>query len=131
MFDTKAFIDTDDLEILFRPLDIDEIDRAETLLVVVSDILREEARKVNKDLDLLSEDPSYKNLLSSVVADIVGRALMTSTNREPMTQLSESALGYSFQGSFLVPGGGLFIKKDELKRLGLRRQRYGVINPYD
>ena len=33
-------------------------------------------------------------------------------------------------GSFLVPGGGLFIKKSELARLGLRRQRMGVIEPY-
>ena len=30
----------------------------------------------------------------------------------------------------LVPGGGLFIKDTELKRLGLKRQRYGVIDPY-
>ena len=28
-------------------------------------------------------------------------------------------------------GGGLFIKKTELARLGLRRQRYGVMEPYD
>jgi hypothetical protein len=55
---------------------------------------------------------------------------MTSTDQEPMTQMSESALGYSFQGSFLVPGGGLFIKKSELARLGLKRQRYGVIDFY-
>ena len=48
-----------------------------------------------------------------------------------MTQMTQSALGYSFQGSFLVPGGGLFIKKSELARLGLRKQRYGVIEPYE
>ncbi|MBT0881660.1 phage Gp19/Gp15/Gp42 family protein, partial [Campylobacter sp. 2018MI27] len=46
------------------------------------------------------------------------------------TQMTESALGYSYSGSFLVPGGGLFIKDTELKRLGLKRQRYGVIDPY-
>ena len=53
---------------------------------------------------------------------------MTSTDSEPMTQFSESALGYSASGTFLVPGGGLFIKSSELARLGLKRQKYGVID---
>lgn len=44
-----------------------------------------------------------------------------------MSQYSESALGYTVSGTFLVPGGGLFVKKSELERLGLRRQRIGVI----
>ena len=69
--------------------------------------------------------------MKSVVVDIVARTLMTSTNQEPMTQYSESALGYSVSGSFLVPGGGLFIKDSELKRLGLKKQRYGIIDFYD
>ena len=30
----------------------------------------------------------------------------------------------------LISGGGLFIKKSELARLGLRRQRMGVIELY-
>ena len=55
---------------------------------------------------------------------------MTSTEGEPMTQMSESALGYSVSGTYLVPGGGLFIKRSELKRLGLTRQKYGVIEFY-
>jgi hypothetical protein len=45
-----------------------------------------------------------------------------------MTQVAESALGYSYSGTYLVPGGGLFIKRSELARLGIRRQRYGVID---
>ena len=55
---------------------------------------------------------------------------MTSTNSEPMIQSSESALGYSVSGTFLNPGGGLFIKKSELSRLGLKRQKIGVIELY-
>ncbi|MGV7835606.1 Gp19/Gp15/Gp42 family protein, partial [Mycobacterium kansasii] len=42
----------------------------------------------------------------------------------------ESALGYSVSGSYLVPGGGLFIKNSELSRLGLKKQRFGVIDFY-
>lgn len=45
-----------------------------------------------------------------------------------MSQMSESALGYSVSGTFLNPGGGLFIKDSELAALGLRRQKIGVIS---
>lgn len=62
--------------------------------------------------------------------DVLARTLMTSTDSEPMTQMSQSAMGYSVSGTFLVPGGGLFIKKSELARLGLKRQKYGVIDLY-
>lgn len=125
------FATIQDIIDLWRPMTPAETDRATALLPVVSDNLREEAIKVGKDLNkMAAESETYANVVKSVVVDIVSRTLMTSTNQEPMTQMSESALGYSFQGSFLVPGGGLFIKKSELARLGLRKQRYGVIDFY-
>lgn len=128
----EPFATVEDLEKLWRNVEEYEIGRSEELLKAVSHVLRVEAKKVNKDLDLLvKEDESYSYLVKSVVVDIVARTLMTSTNQEPMTQYSESALGYSVSGSFLVPGGGLFIKDSELKRLGFKKQRYGVINFYD
>lgn len=126
------FATVQDVIDLWRPLkNTDETARAESLLLVVSDSLREEAKKVGKDLDIMvAGSPSYSNVVKSVTVDIVARTLMTSTDQEPMTQTTESALGYSWSGSFLVPGGGLFIKKTELARLGLRKQRYGVIDFY-
>ncbi|MFS7391709.1 phage Gp19/Gp15/Gp42 family protein [Carnobacterium maltaromaticum] len=128
----KPFATVDDVEELWRALKEKETTRAEKLLEVVSDSLRMEADKVGKDLDkMIAEKPSYfVNVVKSVVVDIVARTLMTSTDSEPMTQTTESALGYSFSGSYLVPGGGLFIKNSELNRLGLRKQRYGVIDFY-
>lgn len=126
------FATVEDIEALWRKLKELEITRAEKLLEVVSDSLRMEADKVGKDLDkMVAERPSYfLNVVKSVVVDIVGRTLLTSTTSEPMTQTTESALGYSWSGSYLVPGGGLFIKNSELSRLGLRKQRYGVIDFY-
>lgn len=125
------FATIDDLEKLWRELKPDEIERANELLTVVSNSLRYEAEKVGKDLDQMINDNEYlKSVATSVTVDVVARTLMTSTDSEPMTQRSESALGYSVSGTFLVPGGGLFIKKSELARLGLRRQRYGVIDFY-
>ena len=122
----------DDVISLWRPLRSDEIGRVEKLIPVVVSSLKNEADNVGKDIDILAkDDPDYKNVLKSVIVDVVARTLMTSTDSEPMTQTSESALGYSWSGTFLVPGGGLFIKNSELSRLGLRRQRYGVIDFYD
>ena len=128
----EPFATVEDLGKLWRNVEEHEISRAKELLNTVSHVLRVEAKKVNKDLDLLvKDDVSYSYVVKSVVVDIVARTLMTSTNQEPMTQYSESALGYSVSGSFLVPGGGLFIKDSELKRLGFKKQRYGVIEFYD
>ena len=121
----------EDLETLWRSLKFDERKRAEALLTIVSDSLREEAKKVSKDLDkMVLDSPSYQSVVKSVTVDVVARTLMTSTDQEPMTQMAESAMGYSFSGSYLVPGGGLFIKESELKRLGFKKQRYGVIDLY-
>lgn len=121
----------DDITALWRPMTPEEETRAEALLPVVSASLRVEAKKVGKDLDcMVANDPDLAEVAKSVTVDVVARTLMTATDQEPMTQMSQGAGGYTVSGSFLVPGGGLFIKKSELARLGLRRQRYGVIEPY-
>ncbi len=125
------YIKLDDIIKLFRPLKSDEAAKAENLIPVVCDSLRQEAKNIGKDLDkMLENEELQENVLKSVCVDVIGRALMTSTDTEPLTQVSQSALGYSMSGTFLVPGGGLFIKKSELARLGLRRQRYGVLDFY-
>lgn len=125
------YITLEDILKLFRPLKSDEAAKAKNLIPVVCDSLRQEAKNIGKDLDKMLENKELQeNVLKSVCVDVIGRALMTSTDTEPLTQVSQSALGYSVSGTFLVPGGGLFIKKSELARLGLRRQRYGVIEFY-
>ena len=123
------FAEVQDIIDLWREVTPQEKERAEKLLPIISDSLRMEAKKVGKDLDkMLEADTELVNVAKSVTVDVVARTLMTSTDSEPMTQTTESALGYSFSGTYLVPGGGLFIKKSELARLGLRRQKVGVID---
>lgn len=127
----KPFASIDDLILLWRPLKDSEIEKASELLNVVSNSLRYEAKKVGKDLDkMIDDNQELIDVAKSVTVDVVARNLMTSTDQEPMTQYAESALGYSTSGTFLVPGGGLFIKKSELARLGIRRQRIGVIEMF-
>ena len=118
-----------DVIILWRPLTTDETARANALIPLICDSLRYEANKVGKDLDEMIADSSVlASVAKSVTVDVVARTLMTSTDQEPATQFSQSALGYSVSGTYLVPGGGLFIKKSELARLGLKRQQRRVID---
>lgn len=127
----KTYATIDDVRQLWREMTTEEMNKAGYLLKVISASLRSEAKKVGKDLDaMLEADEDLQIVAKSVTVDVVARALMTSTNSEPMTQVTESALGYSVTGTYLTPGGGLFIKKSELARLGLRRQRYGVMDLY-
>lgn len=126
------FATISDIISLFRPLSAEETERATALLPVVSDSLRQEAKMCGKDLDaMIADSPSLQTVAKSVTVDVVARTLMTSTNQEPMSQYSESALGYSVSGTFLNAGGGLFIKRSELARLGINSQQYGVIDFYD
>lgn len=125
------YCDITDLTEMWRPMTADEQRRAEALIPMVCASLRTAARQAGKNLDkLVQADEDLALVAKSVTVDVVARTLMTSTNQEPMTQFSESAGGYTASGTFLTPGGGLFIKKSELARLGLRRQRIGVIDLY-
>ena len=127
----ESFASTEDLAALWRPLTVEEKERAEALLPLISDCLRLEAQKVGRDLDAMAAgNRALAAVAKSGTVDVAARTLMTSTNQEPMTQTTQSAGPYSLSGTFLVPGGGLFIKKSELARLGLRRQRLGVIEFY-
>lgn len=102
----------------------EELKRARALIPVVCSSLRIEAKKRGKDLDqMVSQDPDLLTVAKSVTVDVVARTLMTSTDKEPLSQFSESALGYSASGTFLVPGGGLFIKNSELVRLGIKNKQ--------
>lgn len=124
-------VSVDQVESLFRPLNPDERTRATALIPVVVASLKQEAKKTGCDLDQMVQNGDlYEEVFVSVVVDVVARTLMTSTNTEPMTQFAQSALGYSTSGTFLVPGGGLFIKKSELARLGLRCQKIQLVSLY-
>ncbi len=126
------FATIDDVQRLWRKMTFEEQERCEALVPIVCDSLRQEAIHVGKDLDkMIEETPSLGSVVLSVTVDVIARTLMTSTDQEPMTQVNESALGYSWSGSYLVPGGGLFIKDSELKRIGLKRQQIKAVTLWE
>ena len=118
-----------DVITLFRPLTPEETERATALLPIVSDGLRVEAVKVGRDLDeMVEESTAYANVVKEVTVGIVGRMLTFDTSSTPYSQESQSALGYSWSGTYAVAGGGLQIMRNDLKTLGLTRQVLGVVN---
>lgn len=124
------FATLQDVTDLWRPLSADETTKVNKLLPLVSNCLRYEANKVGKDLDaMITKQPILSDVAKSVCVDVVRRYINDNTNdTASFSQMSQAAGGYSVSGTFLVAGGGLFIKKSELARLGLRRQKIGHID---
>lgn len=123
-----------DINVLFRPLNEDEEAKAEALLPIISDELRYRANLVGKDLDdMIAENAYLGTVAKEVTVSAVSRILRQNTTSEPMTQESQSGLGYSWSGTYAVAGGGIgnAIMPSDLKRLGLKRPRIGVIDFYD
>ena len=124
----------DVLEITGKDYTGAEMNRIEALLELISDTLRVYATDIGKDLDKMADaSTAYANVLKLTTVDIVIRAMRQSFDGDPLTQESQSAIGYTWSGTYAIPGGGIAgaIMKNDLKRLGLRRQQYGTIEFYD
>lgn len=126
----EPFATVEDVGELWRPLTSDEQARAEELLPLISDALRQAAYNVGKDLDaIIAEQPTMESVAKIVTVDVTARVLRQNTEGEAMSQESQGALGYQWSGTYAVPGGGIAnaIMYNDLKRLGLLRQTAGVI----
>lgn len=125
----KVYASVDDVINLWRQLSPTEINRTNELIEIVSAALRQEAKNVGRDLDAMIDGGKLEPLVvKAVMVDIIARMLAAPTDEAPVTQTSQSALGYSVSATYLVPGGGLFIKNAELDRLGLLSPRYGGVD---
>ena len=127
---STPFATVNDIETLWRPLSSSEQSRATALLPLVSDELRVLAKDVDKNLDeMAAADSAYASVLKIVTVDVTVRVLRQSTEGDAMTQESQSALGYSWSGTYAVAGGGIAnaILNNDLKKLGLRGQQIGVM----
>lgn len=108
--------------------------RITALLPLVSDLIRSEGVSVGKNIDeAVSTDDAYASVVKMVTCDVVARIMRQSTSGEPVSQESQSALGYSWSGTYAVPGGGaaMSLMNNERKMLGLKRQKYGAMEIWD
>ena len=125
---------TDVVTLSGKEYSAEESERVEALLPLVSDALRMEAHAVGKNLDeMIDANPAYASVVKIVTVDVVARVMRQSMDGEPMSQESQSGLGYSWSGTYAIPGGGISgaIMRNDLKRLGLKRQRIGVYEIWD
>ncbi len=110
---------------------------AELLLEQASAKLRLEAASHGADIDALIADTAtggdYALAVKSVVTSAVIRALSALSASEQtaaVSQASQSGLGYSATWTYLNAGQSLYFLRNELKELGLMRQRYGAMEVY-
>lgn len=126
-----VYATTADVELL-RPLTLQEQEQTPVLLENASAKLRLLAKKYGRSLDeLIAEDEDYGTAVKAVVVQAVIRALNSITdNTPPAVQSSQAAMGYSLSMTWLNSGQSLYFLKNELKDLGLMRQRFSVMEVY-
>ena len=110
-----------------------EQERISALLPLLSDALRVEAYKVGKSIDeMIADDDTgaYASVVKLVVVDAVNRVMRQTLDGDPMKQESQSAGGFSWSGTYAIPGGGIAnsLMNNDLKRLGLKRQTISGID---
>lgn len=117
---------------VFRSFTAAEQEQAEALLTSASALLRRECKEWGYDLDsLIEDDEDLAETAKVITIQAVLRALTTISNSSaPVTQESQTALGYSVQHTYYNPGQALYIMNNELDKLGILRQRYGALEVY-
>lgn len=130
-----AFVTLAELEALtgVRYTD-DDLTRVEAMLPLVSDLIRVEGRKCDVDVDeRIETDSAYESVVKMITCDVVSRAMRQSKTGDPLSQESQSGLGYSWSGTYAIPGGGvaMSLMNNERKMLGFKRQKYGVMEIWD
>ena len=104
--------------------------RINTLLPLVSSLIKDAGEQSGKDVDAdIANNAAYGDVVKLVTVDVVVRVMRQSNTGEPMSQESQGALGYSWSGTYAVPGGGvaMSLMENEKKTLGFKRQKFGSI----
>jgi hypothetical protein len=122
MDNTHDFATKEDLASFWRTLTDNEPARADILLNMSSNYLRQVAKNNDKDIDaLIVADTTniFKENVKMVVLASVKRAMTTPADAPPANEWSQSASPYSETMKFTNPSSDLFFKANELKLLGI------------
>lgn len=122
-----------DVQTLGRPLTAEEEEKTPQLLEIASALLRSEAKKRGYDLDAMIAADEDKGLIAKILTvNGVVRSLNAAGDSSPAAvQGSQSALGYSVSYTYLNAGQDIYFLRNELKELGVLRQKCGVLEVYD
>ena len=83
--------------------------------------------KIIKNQEVI-DDEDMKNNAKLATCNVVIREL--DKGNSSLSQESQSALGYTWSGTYVNTGRGLSILNKDLKLLGLNRQRIGMVDIY-
>ena len=113
------FATSDDLERRWHKLTDEEREKADTHLMDVTDYIKERSPNWQR---LHDERP---RLLVKITCDIVRRIMQADPYGIPggVTQMNQTTGSFSEQYSFGAPTGGLWLRDDEKKLLGINAQR--------
>ena len=125
----ENFATVEDVMNLYGPLNADQIAKVEQLLTYTSSYFRTLAKEYGRDLNQeVIDDEDMKNNAKLATCNVVIREL--DKGNSSLSQESQSALGYTWSGTYVNTGGGLSILNKDLKLLGLNRQRIGMVDIY-
>jgi hypothetical protein len=130
----EDFATIEDLEKFWRTLTQDENSRAQALIEMASNYLRQIAKNNKTDLDQIiidEDDDIFKGSLKMIVLSAVKRAMLTPADAPPADEWSQSASPYSESMKFTNPSTDLYFKNNELKLIGLSsvtgRSKFGIL----
>ena len=125
----ENFATVEDVMNLYGPLNADQIAKVEQLLSYTSSYFMTLAKEYGRDLNQeVIDDVDMKNNAKLATCNVVIREL--DKGNSSLSQESQSALGYTWSGTYVNTGGGLSILNKDLKLLGLNRQRIGMVDIY-
>lgn len=117
-----------------KPLSAQEQEQAGVLLQYASDRLRVIGTKYGVNIDKqIEDDPDYGSAVKFTVINTVINALgrlSVSAGESAASQATQSGLGYSMTLTYANAGSVLWFGKNDLKDLGLLRQKYGALDLY-
>lgn len=121
-----------DIILHYKDLTAKEIEQAESLLDIASAKLRITAEKYGKDIDkMIAENSDIGYVVKDIVISACKRALSSNADAVPSaSQSSQSALGYTVSMTYLNAGQSLYFLRNELKELGMLRQKFGGVEVY-
>ena len=125
----ENFATVEDVMNLYGSLNADQLAKVEQLLTYTSSYFRTLAKEYGRDLSQeVIDDEDMKNNAKLATCNVVIREL--DKGNSSLSQESQSALGYTWSGTYVNTGGGLSILNKDLKLLGLNRQRIGMVDIY-
>lgn len=123
-----AYATKNDVIVLYRELTEAEEAKIESYLEMAESMIMQEAIKANKDLEtMIDEGILLEDTVKLVEVDVVRRCFLNNDDSYVnMSQFSESVAGYTFSGT--PNRSGCYLLEREKARLGLKRQKVGIIS---